>query len=392
MRSPDLAQKRDFYEVLGLTQAAGQSEIKAAYRLLARKHHPDANRGDPGAEERFKAINEAYEVLSDPQRKEIYDRFGHAGLDGRPDAGFGEGRSPFDLFDLFFGGGREARGYGPDRGADLRCDLELTLEECARGVERSIPVTRLESCSHCHGSGAQPGSQPATCPACRGSGQLRATRNTLLGTFSTVTACSRCEGRGRIVEHPCRDCGGSGAQRKRAIIQVLVPAGVDEGQYKVMRGEGEAGPGGGPPGDLYVFFHVKSHPVFERRGRDLICELSCSMTRAALGGKVQVPTLSGPQTHLLAPGTQPGDMFRLRGLGLPDPNRSGRGDLLVVVQVKIPDHLNERQRRALEEYACASGETVDGPGPAAEERDGGGLFERVRNIFGGKDHAREQDG
>jgi len=381
MRGPDLAQKRDFYEVLGLRAGAAATEIKAAYRRLARKYHPDVNSGDHAAEERFKEVNEAYEVLSDPDRRERYDRFGHAGVNGNADVGFGAGMGPMDLFDLVFGSGRGGRARGPERGADLRVDIELTLEECATGVERTIPVTRYETCSRCSGSGARPDSAPETCGACRGSGQVRATQNTFLGSFSTVATCSRCGGRGRVVRNPCVQCHGAGVEQKRAAVRVKVPAGVDDGQRLVLRREGEAGPEGGPAGDLYVFIHARSHPTFERHGLDLVCEVRCSMVRAALGGEIEVPTLEGQQRLLIGAGTQPGDMFRVRGFGMPEPNSNRRGDLLVVVRVETPSRLNDRQRKALEEFARASGETPEG-----HDGDGGGLIEWVRNIFGARSH------
>ncbi len=390
MRGPDLAEKADYSQVLGVGRTASASESKSAYRRLARQHHPDVNREDGQAEERFKAINEAYEVLSDDEKRSLYDQFGHAGLNGGGDAGFG-GMGPFDLIDLVFGGGRSRqRPHGPERGNDLRYDLEITLEEAANGVEREIPIARVETCSRCRGTGSRPDTPPQSCSTCRGSGQVQATQNTFLGAMRTITTCRRCGGRGQVIVAPCIQCNGEGAERKRVNVTVRIPAGIDDGQSVVARGDGEAGHRGGPSGDLYVFAHLRPHAVFERHGRDLVCEVSCSLARAALGGPIDVPTLDGPERLHLRPGTQPGDMFRVRGRGMPVVNRQGRGDLMVVVNLHVPKELNEKQRRALEDLATASGEedlSRDTSRPDGKDHEAPGLFDWVKNIFGGKQDA-----
>ena len=378
-----MAVKRDYYEVLGLGTSASADEIKSAYRRLARQHHPDVNPGDSAAEARFKEINEAYEVLSNQEKRQRYDQFGHAGLSGNGSGadfggfgGFGVG----DIFDMFFGGAtRDAgpRGARVQRGADLRYDLEITLEEAAFGAERAVEITKLETCTLCKGSGGKEGAKPETCGTCRGQGQVRSTQQTFLGSFSTVTTCPRCHGEGQTIKDPCPRCHGDGRERKSKTLTVKIPAGVDTGNRIRFTGEGEAGPAAGPAGDLYVVTVIRPHPVFEREGRDIACEVTISFAKAALGGKVEVPTLDGKQEIFLSEGTQPGDVFRLAGKGMPEVNRPVRGDQHVVVRVATPTRLNERQRRALQEFAAASGEEVGETGD-------GSLFEKIRNIFAGK--------
>jgi molecular chaperone DnaJ len=377
-----LAVKRDYYEVLGLSQGASADEIKSAYRRLARQHHPDVNQGDSAAEARFKEINEAYEVLSNQDKRQRYDQFGHAGVNGQPgpsDFGFG-GFGVGDIFDMFFGATREAGGRGThvQRGADLRYDLEITLEEAAFGAERTVEITKLETCTLCQGSGGKEGSRPETCATCRGQGQVRQTQQTFIGSFSTVTTCPRCRGEGQTIKDPCPRCNGDGRERNTKTLHVKVPPGVDTGNRIRFTNEGEAGPNGGPPGDLYVVTVVRPHPVFEREGRDIACEINISFAMAALGGKIKVPTLDGDEEVHLPEGTQPGDVFRLAGKGLPEVGRTGRGDQHLVVRVVTPTRLNDRQRRALQEFAAASGEEV---GQASD----GSIFEKIRNIFGKKD-------
>jgi molecular chaperone DnaJ len=327
----------------------------------------------------FKEINEAYEVLSNPEKRQRYDQFGHAGLNGAAGAGgfdfggFGVG----DIFDMFFGGAtRDAgpRGSRLEPGADLRYDLEITLEEAAFGAERSIEITKLETCTVCKGSGGKESSRPETCPTCRGQGQVRSTQQTFLGSFSTVTTCPRCRGEGQVIKDPCPRCHGDGRERKSKTLEVKIPAGVDTGARIRFTGEGEAGPRGGPSGNLYVVTRVRPHPVFERQGQDIACEVTISIARAALGGKVEVPTLSGKELIYLPEGTQPGDVFRLAGKGVPEVGRTVRGDQHVVVRVATPTRLNERQRKALHEFAAASGEEVGETGD-------GSFFEKIRNIF-----------
>jgi len=378
-----LAVKRDYYEVLGLSSSASADEIKGAYRRLARQHHPDVNPGDSAAEARFKEINEAYEVLSNQEKRGRYDQFGHAGVNGNAggaaDFGFG-GFGVGDIFDMFFGGTtREAgpRGARIQRGADLRYDLEITLEEAAFGAERAVEITKLEPCTLCRGSGGKEGAKPETCSTCRGQGQVRSTQQTFLGSFSTVTTCPQCRGEGHVIKDPCPKCHGDGRDRKTKTLAVKIPAGVDTGNRIRFTNEGEAGPSGGPPGDLYVVTVIRPHPVFERDGRDVACEISISFAKASLGGKVKVPTLEGEQEMFLPEGTQPGDVFRLAGKGIPEVGRATRGDQHVVVRVSTPTRLNDRQRRALQEFAAASGEEVGEVGD-------GSLFEKIRNIFAGK--------
>jgi len=282
---------------------------------------------------------------------------------------------------MFFGGTREAgpRGARLQRGADLRYDLELTLEEAASGTDRSIEITKLETCTLCQGSGGKEGSRPDTCPTCRGQGQVRSTQQTFLGSFSTVTTCPRCRGEGQVIKDPCPRCHGDGRERRSKTLSVKIPPGVDSGARIRYSGEGEAGPQGGPAGDLYVVIGVRPHAIFERDGRDVACEITISFARAALGGKVEVATLEGREQIFLPEGTQPGDVFRLAGKGLPEVGRPGRGDQHIVVRVATPTRLNERQRRALHEFAAASGEEVGEVGD-------GSFFEKIRNIF----HARKE--
>lgn len=390
MRS-QVQSQRDYFEVLGVSRDASQDEIRKAYRRLARQHHPDVNPDDPQAEERFKELSQAYEVLSDPQKRQRYEQFGAAGVNGSAgggDFGFGQGFGPFsDIFDVFFGaaGGRgNPAERGPERGSDLRYDLEITLEEVLAGTHKTIPVTRLERCTGCGGSGAKEGTRPQTCVACGGAGAVRQARQTLFGTVSQVTECYRCHGTGQIISDPCSRCHGRGQERQSRKIEVDVPPGVEERTRIRLTGQGEAGPNGGPSGDLYVFIHIKPHPVFKRRGMDVLNEIEVSIACAALGGSVTIPTLDGNQTCPIPAGTQPGDVFRLSGKGLPELNRpNARGDQHVVVRVKTPTHLNERQRRALEEFAEASGEDLSQPAQGHKQEKG--LFDWVRNLFTGHD-------
>ncbi len=394
-----VARGQNYYQVLGLAQDASTDDIRKAYRKLARQYHPDVNGGDAEATEKFKEINRAYEVLSNAEKRARYDRFGEGGVNGDApsnptDFGFGGGSGGgagggfSDIFDVLFGaaaggGARTPTERGAERGADLRADIEITLEEVLGGATRTIPVTRLESCSECKGNGAKPGTKPQPCAACAGSGYLRQARQTIFGTMSQVSECYRCHGRGEIVTDACGRCAGKGRERQSRRLEVQVPPGAEERSRIRLTGQGEAGPDGGPPGDLYVFLHVKPHPRFRRQGRDVMSEIEVSFVRATLGGPVDVPTLDGVEPLTVPEGTQPGDVFRLRSRGLPDLTRpQSRGDQHVVVRVKTPTHLNEKQKRLLQEFAEVSGEDL-GKGAVAGQHNEGGFFEWMRNLFTG---------
>ncbi len=352
--------RRDYYEILGVPRTASPDEIKRAFRQLAREYHPDVNQ-DPRADERFKEINEAYQVLGDPQRRAQYDRGGRAAVGTGGPSPFGA--TPFDdLFDMFFGGafGQErarAEEPGPERGSDLRVQLEVTLEEAAHGGERAIRVEREETCPACFGTGAEKGSAPEQCPGCRGAGQVRYSRRTAFGSFTQITTCPRCGGSGRVIGRPCRECRGGGRARVEREITISIPAGTEDGTRLRLRGEGDAGARGGERGDLYVDVRLAPHAVFERRGRDLHCEVPVSMVQAALGDEIRVPTLDGPVPTALPAGTQPGDTLTLRGQGFPG-LRGGRGDLIVHIRVRIPEDLSKEEARLLLQFAKLRGEQV----------------------------------
>ena len=366
--------KRDYYEVLGIGRGATAEEIKKAYRRLARQHHPDVNQNNGEAESLFKEINEAYEVLSDPEKRGTYDRFGHEGLNtnGRyPGSGFGfEGFGDIsgfgDIFDMFFGGG--ARGESRRRsvgepGADLRYDMALTLEEVAMGVEKTIRLSRYERCKSCDGSGVHAGSAPETCAHCQGAGQVRHSQHTILGSISSVVPCPVCRGRGFMIKDPCHVCGGEGRARQSDERTVRIPAGMEDGTRIRLRGEGDSGVRGGPAGDLYVVAYVKPHDVFERHGDDLVCEVPINLVQAALGDRIEAPTIGGETENLHIPhGTQSGVSFRLDGKGLPNVQNGRRGDQHVVVRVEIPKRLSAEQKRFLAEYAKVSGIEVNPDG------------------------------
>lgn len=364
--------KKDFYEVLGIAKGASEDEIKKAYRKLARQHHPDLNKEKPEeAAEKMKELNEAYEILSDAGKRQQYDQFGHAAFDpsqGGGQGGFG-GFGGFggdaggfgDIFDMMFGGaggGRRRRPNGPERGDDLRYDLELTFEEAAFGVNKNIQVTRMETCDTCHGSGAAEGTHPETCPVCHGTGQVQQQVNTPFGRMMNVVACQRCNGTGQIITNPCPTCKGKGRVRKTRTLEVKVPAGVDEGARLRMSGEGEGGLRGGPAGDLYVYLHVKDHPLFERDGNDVWCEVPLPMVKATLGAEIEVPTLDGKVSLKIPEGTQTGKVFRLKDKGIPRLHGRDRGDQYVRVKVIIPTKLDDKQRELLEEFAAVSGDKV----------------------------------
>jgi molecular chaperone DnaJ len=381
--------KRDYYEVLGVSKEASDQEIKSSYRKLALKFHPDRNPGDKSAEEKFKEAAEAYAVLADADKRHLYDRFGHAGLGAAATGGAGFDPTVFTGFedilgglgDIFgfgdlFGGGR--RRGGPQRGADLRYDLEISFEESARGAETSIQIPRQETCETCHGSGAAPGSRPSTCPQCQGRGQLRYQQ----GFFTVARACGQCRGSGQVISNPCSACRGAGRVQKERKLTVKIPAGIATGQRLRLSGEGESGAAGGPAGDLYVVVHVQDHSFFQRDGNDLFCEIPLNFSTLALGGDITIPTLEGHETFKIPDGTQTGTAFRLRGRGLPDvTGRGGRGDLLITVKALTPKKLNREQKKLMEQIAATLPKEKFEPTPR-DEQDDKGLFDRVRDIFG----------
>lgn len=362
---------KDYYEVLGLQKGASDDEIKKAFRKLAIKYHPDKNQGNEEAEAKFKEINEAYQVLSDPEKKARYDQFGTADFDG---SGFGAGgfgggfdfsdMGGFgDIFESFFGGGGSSRRRnGPVKGADIEYSLNLTFEEAIFGVEKEITINRSENCEDCRGTGAKAGTSPKTCPVCNGSGQVRVQRQTPLGSFVSTSTCDKCGGKGSVVETPCSTCAGRGKVRKSRKINVKIPAGVDTGNVMPLRGQGEHGSNDGPPGDLYIRINVARSSKFDRRGNDIFIDAHISMGKAALGTEITVPTVDGDVKYTVPAGTQSGTMFRLKGKGVPRVNSSGRGDQYVKVVVDIPKNLTAKQKEALEAFMEACGESVDGEG------------------------------
>ncbi len=367
---------KDYYNVLGVSRSASQQEIKKAYRRLARKYHPDVN-GAEDAEERFKEINEAYEVLSDTEKRSLYDRYGTV----KPGMGGFDGfHDPFDIFAEVFGnlggfGFGSATRNGPRRGRDVRTRLDITFEEAAFGVEKEIAVQRQEACDRCGGTGAEPGTQPQRCTECNGTGQVRRAQQTFLGSFVNITTCPRCEGRGTIITEPCEKCNKSGKVYKRRRLSVRVPAGIDDGMSIRLAGEGEPGEHGGPAGNLYVNVRVKAHPYFKRRDNDVLVELKVNVAQATLGARVKVPTLEGEQEVVIPAGTQPNTVLRIRELGIPHLRGSGRGDQLVVVQVAIPTQLTDDQQVLFESLAENLGTEV-----IVEEKHS--FVDRIREALG----------
>jgi molecular chaperone DnaJ len=370
--------KRDYYELLGIGRSASPQEIKKVYRRLARQYHPDVS-DEPEAETRFKEINEAYEVLSDAEKRATYDRFGHAGLSGgRAGFDFGGFRDPFDIFAEVFGGGfgfRTAARRGPRRGADLRYDLRLTFEEAVFGCEKEIEVTRYEVCPECNGSGAEPGTSPVRCSECNGTGQVRRVQRSILGSFVSVTTCPTCRGDGETIPIPCKRCNGDGRIYAARNLSITIPAGVDRGTQIRLAGKGEMGEHGGPPGNLYIVLDVEPHPIFRRRDDDVLVELRINVAQAALGAEVNVPTLEGEETVSIPPGTQNNTVLRLRNKGVPHVQRNGRGDELVLVRVAVPDKLSAEQKHLLREL----GETLESESVVQEKQ---GFLDGVREFLG----------
>ena len=370
-----MADKRDYYEVLGVEKSATDEEIKKAYRKQAKANHPDLHPNDKECEARFKEINEAYEVLSDEQKRKMYDQYGHAAFD--PNGGFGPGGPGFggfggfggfsDIFgDIFgggfgdiFGGGQRS---GPRRGDNVRVRVTVTFEEAAFGCNKEINVCRVEPCPDCSGSGAAPGTQPETCTECNGTGSVRTAQRTPFGMVQSSAPCRKCGGRGKIVRKPCPKCGGRGAVRKNQKINIKIPAGIDDGQTISLRGQGNAGSDGGPQGDLLVTVMVKPHPLFERDGNAVLLEMPVTFAQAALGDEIEVPTIDGKVKLTIPEGTQPGSVFRLRGKGIPYlQSKSGRGDQFVTITVSVPKNMNAAQKETLRSYARAMNEKVPEP-------------------------------
>jgi molecular chaperone DnaJ len=366
--------KRDYYEVLGVPKDASPSDLKSAYRKLALKLHPDRNPGDAQAEERFKEAAEAYSVLSDPDKRQRYDAYGHAGLSGAGGGGFDPTifADFSDILGDFFGFGSGRRGRGPRRGADLRYDLELSFEEAAFGTESNLRIPRSETCGDCGGSGAAPGTKPSTCPACAGAGQVTFQQ----GFFSVARTCGRCRGTGQIVESLCKKCRGEGSLPVERKLQIKIPPGVDNGSQLRIAGEGEPGGQGGPPGDLYVVLRVREHAFFKREGASLFCEFPVNVAQAALGASVEVPTLDGARTKLHIPeGTQSGTLLRIRGQGVAHLGARGRGDLHVIVRVVVPQKLTGEQKKLMEQLA----RTLPVPDLKDKERS---FLDRLKDVLG----------
>ena len=362
-------QKRDYYEVLGVSRGASEDEIKKAYKKMARKYHPDLNPGDKTAEEKFKEVNEAYEVLSDADKKARYDQYGHAGVDPNFGAGgFGGGfdgtfdfRDLGDIFGSFFGGGfgggRRTNPNAPQRGESIRMSIAISFEEAAFGCEKAVTVERYETCDTCHGNGCAPGTSPEVCPDCHGTGTVQVRRQTPMGVFATSSPCPKCGGKGRIIHQPCKDCRGSGMVRKKKTIQASIPAGIDNGQTISIRGQGNAGKNGGPAGDLLITITVRPHELFRREGTSVLCEAPITFTQAVLGAELEIPTIDGKVKYTLPEGTQSGTTFRLKGKGIPSINGRGRGDQYVTVYIETPKNLNKEQKEALKKFAETMGES-----------------------------------
>ena len=364
-----MAEKRDYYEVLGIQKGASEDEIKKAYKKLARKYHPDMNPGDKEAEEKFKEVNEANEVLSDPEKKARYDQFGFAGVDPNYGAGagggaYGGGFDFGDLGDIFgsffgggFGGGQRRNPNAPQRGESIRASVSISFTEAAFGCEKSVTIERSEQCPTCKGNGCAPGTTPEICPDCHGSGTVQTRRQTPMGVFASNGPCRKCGGTGRLIHQPCPDCRGTGAVRKRKTIKVNIPAGIDHGQTISLRGQGNAGRNGGPAGDLLITVMVQPHELFRRDGVDVFCEAPITFAQAVLGAELEIPTIDGKVKYSIPEGTQTGTVFRLKGKGIPVLNGRGRGDQYVTVTIETPRNLNKEQKEALRRFSETLGES-----------------------------------
>lgn len=385
-----MADKRDYYEVLGVSKGASDDEIKKAHRKLAKKYHPDLNRDNPEAAEKFKELNEAYEVLSDKDKRAKYDQFGFAGVDpnyGAGQGGFGGGFGGFDMGDLgdifgsFFGGGfggssSRSRRNAPQRGETLQQRIMLSFEEAAFGCEKEITINRTESCDECGGTGAEKGTSVETCSNCHGSGVVMQTQRTPLGMFQTQGACPNCRGTGKIIRKPCKKCGGTGKMRKSRTLKVNIPAGIDDGQSIQLRGQGNAGVNGGSSGDVIVTISIRPHPLFTRDGNNVICEIPISFPQAALGDTLQVPTIDGKVEYTIPEGTQTGTVFRLRGKGIQNVNGRGRGDQYVRVNIEVPTHLTDHQKHLLRDFEAS---TTD-----ENQTQRKGFWDKVKDAFKGE--------
>mgnify|MGYP001196758329 CR=1 FL=1 len=377
--SKQMTEKRDYYEVLGVSRGASPDELKKAYRKLARQHHPDVNSGDAGAEERFKEVNEAYEVLSDSDRRAAYDRYGHSAAGMGSDPFGGMGGSPFgDLFESFFGGGQQTRRRsGPVKGQDLTVTVTLNFEEAVFGAEKEVDLLRLETCASCSGTRMRDGQTPPRCATCGGTGEVRRVQQTILGQFMTSTPCTACRGEGVTITDPCPTCRGRGRTSQSRQITVTIPAGIDENQTIRLSGQGEAGPGGGPAGNLFVNVKIKPHQLFTRQGRQISSGVGINVAQAMLGDEIEVDTLDGKVALKVPAGTQSGQQFRLRQKGVPDLRHGDRGDQIVTIHVAIPDTLTHEQQTLVQQLATTFGSEVH-PQPAASR----GFFDKVKDALG----------
>jgi molecular chaperone DnaJ len=378
--------KRDYYEILGISKGADEKEIKQAFRKQAKQYHPDLNPDNKEAEAKFKEINEAYEVLSDSEKKAKYDQFGHAAFDqnqGFGGGGAGDFNDIFgDIFGDFFGGGgsgfggSRAQRNGPKAGSDLKIKLDITFEEAAFGTKKDIKISRIEKCTTCDGSGAKKGTNKKTCPTCNGAGNVKTVQRTPFGQFASTKTCSTCNGTGEVVEEPCTACNGTGKEKKSRKLSVNVPAGVDAGSVIPLRGEGNHGERGGPAGDLYVYLNIDEHELFERDGNDVWCEIPISFAKATLGGNIEVPTLEGKVKYDIPEGTQTGTVFRLKNKGIKNLRGSGKGDQYVRIKVTVPKKLTDTQKSLLQQFAVEMGEKED-----KSEGDKKGFFGKVKDAF-----------